>query len=338
MVEALSEAAVPSHPRQIPRLIGSTPTSPRKGDGYGSWRANFGHCVFMGNFCTNCGCVVSEITNVPGTPGTPGAAGANGQNAFTLTTANFNLPAANSNVTVAVASSIWMAVGQNVIVSDGTNLGNFQVVSFPSVAGVVLKWLNYPGDSVTGTTINSGATVSPAGIVTPLASGLPAALTDNTGGTPGAALAVGVGESLVTFPLTSLATDLGTGAVTALNGYKPGFNFEILQFDFVNTIPGTGAGATQTFNLSITGTGVTGGSVNPTLASTGTYGNITAGSTITGTNTGGVTDTLEIALAAGGTVFTAGAGYFVMRIKNMDTANALASLNTSVNSLIAALT
>lgn len=111
----------------------------------------------------NC-CPPPSAVQIPGVPGATGAAGTNGQNAFTVLTASLTLPAANANVTAAVASSIWMAVGQIVIVSDGTNLGNFQVVSFPSVNGVVLKWLNYPGDSVTTTVIASGATVSPAGL------------------------------------------------------------------------------------------------------------------------------------------------------------------------------
>lgn len=277
--------------------------------------------------------------NIPGPKGDAGAAGANGQNAFTVTTLDTSFPDTVTPVTVSVASSIWMAVNQILIITDGSgNTVNCKAVSFPSTSSVVLLWQNYSGDAAATTTILAGATVSPAGIVTPLAAGLPAALTDNTGGTPAASLPVGVGESILTFPLTSLVTSLSTAAVTILNAYKPGFNFKILQFDFVNTIAGTGSGASQTFNLSITGTPVTGGSVNPTLASTGTYGNITAGSTITAANTGGVTDTISIAMAASGTVFTAGAGYFVLRVKNMDVANAFASLNASIDSLITALT
>lgn len=112
--------------------------------------------------CGSCGQEI--VVNVPGSAGASGAAGTNGQNAFTLLTGALTIPAANANVTAAVASSLWMAVGQILIVSDGTNIGNFQVVSFPSVAGVVLKWLNYTGDSVTTTVIASGATVSPAGL------------------------------------------------------------------------------------------------------------------------------------------------------------------------------
>lgn len=118
----------------------------------------------------NCssGCPVPAPVNIPGTPGlngNPGANGSAGVDAFTITTANFSLPnAIGSNVTVPVANDIWMAVGQNILISDGTNKGNFQVVSLSSITSAVLKWLGYTGDSAANTTINSGATVSPAGI------------------------------------------------------------------------------------------------------------------------------------------------------------------------------
>lgn len=115
--------------------------------------------------CPKCGSEI--VVNVPGTSGVPGANGQNGSagvNAFTITTADLTIPAISSNVTVLVANSSWMAVGQNVFASDGTNIGNFQVVSFPSNAAVVLKFLGYTGDTGSGGTISSGATVSPAGL------------------------------------------------------------------------------------------------------------------------------------------------------------------------------
>lgn len=101
--------------------------------------------------------------------------GSNGINAFTISTAALTLPAANANVTALVGSSLWMAVGQIIISSDGTNLGNFQVVSFPGPTSVLLKWLDYPGDSATGTVIASNATFSPAGLLGTFTSPLPVA-------------------------------------------------------------------------------------------------------------------------------------------------------------------
>jgi hypothetical protein len=116
----------------------------------------------------SCGCPTPAPVNIPGTPGlngNPGATGAAGVDAFTITTQTINLPAVvGNNVTFPVANSIWMAIGQNIFISDGTNVGNFSVQSLPGITSVVLKWLGYTGDSPANTPIGAGATVSPAGI------------------------------------------------------------------------------------------------------------------------------------------------------------------------------
>lgn len=153
-----------------------------------------------------------------------------------------------------------------------------------------------------------------------------AAITDSSGGAAAAAIAAGVGKQFLTHPLTSLATGLGTSAIDILTTYTPGFKFKLLSLDFVTTVAGTGAGASQVFNLEIGTTNVTGGVCTVTLASTDTIGKITAGTAITAANTGSATDTISIEMAASGTVFTAGAGYFLIGIQNMDTADAFATL------------
>lgn len=129
----------------------------------------------------------------------------------------------------------------------------------------------------------------------------------------------GAGVQDLTLPLTSLVTGLGTGAVTLLNGLTPGYNGVIKSLDFVTTVAGTGSGASQTFNLDINTTPTTGGSLVLTLSNQGTVGTVTAATSITAANTFGPTDTLSLKMAAGGTVFTAGAGYFVVSIQNLDT-------------------
>ena len=43
-------------------------------------------------------------------------------------------------------------------------------------------------------------------------------------------------------------------------------------------------------------------------------------------------------MAAGGTAFASGAGYFVIKIQNLDQADAIAILSDHVNDLITALT
>jgi hypothetical protein len=152
-----------------------------------------------------------------------------------------------------------------------------------------------------------------------------AALTDSTGGTAGTTLAAGVGVTPVTIPLTSLATGLSTSAIDLLTGYTPGFRFRIVSLEFVTTVAGTGAGASQTFNLEIGTTNVTGGVLSLTLASQAAIGTITAATAITANNIGSSTDAISLEMAAGGTVFTAGAGYFIMELQNLDTADAIAS-------------
>lgn len=166
-----------------------------------------------------------------------------------------------------------------------------------------------------------------------------AALVNSTTGSASGTftLAAGVGDSTITIPLTSLATGLSTAAIDLLTNYTPGYKFKVLSFDFIATVPGTGSGASQTFNLEIGTTNVTGGSLNVTLSSTDTIGKITAGSAITAANTGTSTDTLSIEMAGSGTVFTAGAGYFVIKIQNMDTADAHATEVVLLNELRASL-
>ena len=119
-------------------------------------------------------------------------------------------------------------------------------------------------------------------------------------------------------PLTSLATGLSTSAIDILTGFTPGFAFKILDWGFATTVAGTGSGASQTFNLEIGTTNVTGGSLVVTLASTSDIGEITAATAITAANIGTASDTISIEMAASGTVFTAGAGYFFIKMQNLD--------------------
>lgn len=106
--------------------------------------------------CTTC--PDPQVVQIPGSPGQAGADGTNGQNAFTFTTASFVVPAIGSNVTVSVGSSAWVTLGQNLFVEGA---GMFEVISFPSAQAVVLKYLDYTGNTNAGATISAGAQVSP---------------------------------------------------------------------------------------------------------------------------------------------------------------------------------
>lgn len=151
-------------------------------------------------------------------------------------------------------------------------------------------------------------------------------ITNSTTGSASTTLAAGVGVYNMTIPLTSLATGLSTSAIDLMTEIVVGHKFKILDFYFVTTVAGTGSGASQVFNLEIGTTNVTGGVLTVTLASTSAIGEVTTSTAVTAANTGTAADTLSIEMAASGTVFTAGAGYFVIRIQNMDTADAVSSL------------
>lgn len=155
-------------------------------------------------------------------------------------------------------------------------------------------------------------------------SGVTPALVNSTGGTPSMTLAAGAGVTTLSIPIQLAA--MTTAAADLITNYTPGYAFKVLSVSFVTTTLGTGAAASQTLNLEIGTTNLTGGVVNVTLASTDTLGEITAGTAVTAANVGTAADTISLEVAAGGTVFTAGAGVLLVKIQNMDTANAIASL------------
>lgn len=120
--------------------------------------------------CTPCAEV--ETVNVPGTEGPAGVDGTNGVNAYTTTTseiASFANP-----VSVDVVSSVWLVIGQILIIGDGfpsvgeTNWAHFRVTAIPSATSVTLEYLAYPDDDgdLDGVLI-VGCSVSPAGMIGP---------------------------------------------------------------------------------------------------------------------------------------------------------------------------
>jgi len=278
-------------------------------------------------------------TNVPGD---------SGSNAYTTTLANFTLPAVDATVAVQMGDTSWLEGGATIFISDGLNFAHMVVQSVSDSTHATLVNSGASDDAVPTTVIGSGSLVAPSGgqqdlttaelkaLNTTLLAAV-GALTDSTGGVASDTLAAGVGIFTVALPLTSLATGLSTGALDLMTNYTPGYAFKILKFDWVTTIVGAGAGATQTFNLEIGTTNVTGGVVNPTLASTATIGVLTAGTAVSANNTGTSADTISVEMAAGGTVFSSGAGYFLLKLQNLDTTNALASLAAKINAIRAAL-
>jgi len=236
---------------------------------------------------------------------------------------------------ISVKSTGWMAVGQILLISDGTNHANLQVTAINTNLSLIVNPLNYSGDNL-AVPYPIGSRVVCAG-VSPAIGNLPTAITDNSAGTATGIFPVSVGEFVIALPIPSLVTGIGTTGGTWLIGYTPGFAFQLLAMDFVTTTLGTGAAASQTFQPQINGSNVTGGAVNVTLASTNTLGKLTAGSAVTAANAGTNAQAVSIVFNTGGTVFTAGAGYFLLKIKNMDMANSMASVAAAINTLITAL-
>ena len=130
-------------------------------------------------------------------------------------------------------------------------------------------------------------------------------------------LAEKVGVQVITIPAQLAA--FTTAAADLITNYVPGFAFKLLGIEFVTTTLGTGTSASMVFNAEIGTTNVTGGVLTLLLADTDTLGKKTAATAITGANTGSATDTLSLEVAASGTVFTAGAGYFLVKLQNLDT-------------------
>lgn len=113
--------------------------------------------------CTPC-CVTTQNVQVPGVAGaagTDGTAGANGVSAYTVTTADFTVPAVGATVLVSVGNSSWMVVGQPIFTQGPAN---FVVSSKPNTSSVVLTFQGFEDDVAPTTVISAGAGVSPGGM------------------------------------------------------------------------------------------------------------------------------------------------------------------------------
>lgn len=159
------------------------------------------------------------------------------------------------------------------------------------------------------------------------------ALTDNTTGSAGSTLAAGVGVTTVCLPIILSKVS----AADVLTDYTPGYKFKVLGVSFAVTSPVTTGGKGATLNLEIGSTNVTGGAIALTSANSGTLGAVIAGSSVTAANTGTATDTLSVE-ASSVTAFTEGEGVLLIKLQNMDTADAMASLAAKINTIVTDLT
>lgn len=158
------------------------------------------------------------------------------------------------------------------------------------------------------------------------------AITDNTTGTAGVTLAAGAGV----YDLTFHCSLISTGAKDLVSAVVIGHKFKILSWEFVTDVPGVGSSASRVFNMEIgtTDVGTSPSTLTLTEAGTSDAGERTAGAAVSGANTGTASDTFSIEVATGGTDFSAGSGTFVVKIQNMDTADAIASQTAEYNELL----
>lgn len=159
------------------------------------------------------------------------------------------------------------------------------------------------------------------------------ALTDNTTGTATTTLAAGVGVTTISIPvnLASITTD--ADIVTAVTlGYK----FKVLASTFVVTAPATTSGKATTVSLKIGSTAVTGGAAALTSANCTPLGATVSASAITAANTGSASATLSV-VSSSTTAFAEGSGVLLLKVQNMDTADAVAGIVVLENELRAAL-
>jgi len=114
-------------------------------------------------------CLLPRVSSLPGPrgpkgdPGTPGQAGTSGVSPFTTTTSPFVMPAANAQVTVTVAVTSWVAVGQPIYVETA---GSFVVVSVLSATSLRLLAQAATTNATAGTVIASGKRVVPGAQMT----------------------------------------------------------------------------------------------------------------------------------------------------------------------------
>lgn len=116
---------------------------------------------------------------------------------------------------------------------------------------------------------------------------------------------------LVTIPVFAM-TSLGN--VDELIDYIPGYNFEIVGLDFVVVTPVTTSAKTATFTPTIDAVAVPGCTL--VVAGTKAKGVVTYGSAPTGRIYGSATSKIKITGSAV-TAFAEGAGYFVLKIRNV---------------------
>lgn len=219
--------------------------------------------------------VARILPGPPGRPGVDGATPSNGSNAFTLTTANFVMPAVGANVTITVNDTAW--ISENGVPASGQilhiqNAGYMLAVTIVDATHVTVQNpTGYtPGNATAATVIPLGSKVSPAGVKG----------TDGANGAAGVGVTVAVKGDVQTHDAinpASLAVGTNGQALTADSTAGTGLAYKtitpngvtdnlIARFDASGVTTPT---PTQASSLAITDTGAlqhTGGNAKGTDA------------------------------------------------------------------------
>lgn len=108
--------------------------------------------------CVPC-CSTPQTVNVPGIEGPAGADGDNGINAYSVLQTGFVAAGVGTSHTLTVDTSLWMVVGQIIVVDGPVHM---IVVATPTATTVTATELGYAGDVVGA--IAAFAKISPAGV------------------------------------------------------------------------------------------------------------------------------------------------------------------------------
>jgi len=284
--------------------------------------------------CVPC-CDSTNTVNVPGSAG---------QSAYTTTVDEILVPAPNVSVgSIQMGNTDWMAVGNVYLLSEDNIYGHFRVTAISDSTHATLTFLNYTGDAAAATTIDAGARVVASGtqpadltttelkaLNTTLLAGI-TALTDNSTGTASNTIAAGAGVH--TWVFETRLIDLT--AATLVN-FVPGFAFKVLAMSFCVEVAATTISKAATLTPQVNGVNTTGGVLSLTSANCTPVGASVSATTITGSNTGTNAQAFTI-VGSGITAFAEGSGFIVVRVQNMDTANAIASLSDHVNDILSQL-
>lgn len=155
------------------------------------------------------------------------------------------------------------------------------------------------------------------------------AITDNTAGTVVDTFSAGTADFTFTVPVTLSQISTTMDVATAIT---PGYRFQILAVDWCTSQEVTTGSKAASLNVEIGTTNLTGGVLALTSANCADLGNAVYGTAVTAGGTGTATDAISIE-AASVTAFAEGAGYVIIRMRNLDQADAWAGIADKWNEI-----